>query len=165
MLLCWMDFYSGCVGWRAGGPPYPHHSQARHHCQLLFEPCIASKTTHKLPVEWLHNGGVTPLLSCHSQHCRSHAHSNIFPLHKKQHRVLQGPTVPLQKFKWLLGSCILLWTAQAICTAKRGHRRCVGLMAQQVWGTQRDLAATVLVVPSAPALVGAMASHMLLPQC
>lgn len=44
---------------------------------------------------------------------------NTLPSCGKPNEAMQGPAVPWQKFEWLLWSCMLLWTAQAICTARR----------------------------------------------
>lgn len=65
---------------QAGDQDDPHiHTTAR---LDIGSPCLGPaylpKQTHKLPVEWIHTRGGTPLLSCHSQHCRSHAHSPTY---------------------------------------------------------------------------------------
>lgn len=167
VLLCWMGCGSGCTGWRARGPPYPHHSQARHRWQPLCRPRIAPKTNSQInsgmDSHWRWGSAAQPSLPALQEPCSL---SNTLPPHRKQHKAVRGPAVPLQKSEWLLGSCTLLWTAQAVCTARRVHRRCAGPRAQQVWGPQGGPAAAVLVVPSAPAVAGAVESHMLLlPQC
>lgn len=82
---------------------------------------------HELTVGWVHTRDGAPLLAQPSlpapreQRALSDTpgEPNTLPPRTKPNEAVQGPTVPWQKFEWLLWSRMLLWTAQAICTARR----------------------------------------------